>query len=354
MSKSSKSSKSQAKKRKSGTGEEKPAVRRDPKFEADELDVLVKEVHEKRHLLFGNFDSSLSMSMDKARDLIWQGITTKINGVNSKGFTRSKEKVREKWGYYKSDVKMKARKVADERRPTGKNSPAKTPPLTPNELLVLEVIGQVAVEGHEDGIDTLTLESQTGTEETDGDDHAGSSPAVVVVHEQHVNDDVFYIAPSSISGILHDAHETLGFHDKYDMYDPPTKKPSLTSSMVDLTQPQLPTYDNPLIDQDHSTFPMITPIKNKSETNTQMNNNETTETVSSERMKTTNLKELKFRKKMSNEKKKDIVPKTMSDGEKIINVEERKLQVLEGIGSTLVDIKYYLSKLVPENENDET
>ena len=161
---------------------------REKRYSSDEIDVLIKKVYEHRHILFGNFDNTLSVQLEKTRSLLWTSIAKHVSSVNPKVPDRTKEKVKEKWKYLKSDIKLKARKIADLNRRTGKNDPeGGVQQLTPTELLVQEIITKECVEGHTEGVDTLEIECVSrqqehgSREEAVGTSTAHGSSAVATV-----------------------------------------------------------------------------------------------------------------------------------------------------------------------------
>ena len=75
-------------------------VKRRPNFSDREVDMLIKEVDKRKHILFGNF----AMGITKSRK---EGLWKEIANLVSEGqeFKRTKEEVKTKWGNIRGNIK---------------------------------------------------------------------------------------------------------------------------------------------------------------------------------------------------------------------------------------------------------
>lgn len=88
-------------------------------FSDAEIEVLLSEVHSKRHILFSSVHSGVS-GPKKA----WQHITDAVNGVSS--VNRTVPEVRRKWFDIKLDSKKRISSLRKNRIQTGEGPPSIT------------------------------------------------------------------------------------------------------------------------------------------------------------------------------------------------------------------------------------
>ncbi|XP_055954378.1 nuclear apoptosis-inducing factor 1-like [Patella vulgata] len=110
------------------------------------LGVLIVGVEKNYGILKGKLSSSLTRS---SKDGVWENICTKVNSVSSEN--RSIEDIKKKWSDYSSGLKKK--EGARRREMTGGGDAP--PDLTDMEQKVINIIGDVAIDGVIGGIDTM-------------------------------------------------------------------------------------------------------------------------------------------------------------------------------------------------------
>ena len=126
------------KKKNVSSNEDVDAKARSSNFVAEEIEVLVTEMEQHRHILIGKFSNKISKQKKKS---IWQAITDKINAAG-KNEKRSVQQVKNKWKDISSRSKKKsAERKADTQRRTG-GGKAKTKELTDIETRVVALLGK--------------------------------------------------------------------------------------------------------------------------------------------------------------------------------------------------------------------
>ncbi len=130
---------------------EKQLVKK-PHFTETEVSAIVEEVGEKKDILFSSLNNLVT---NKLKDDTWRGISAKVNALTPGGVTSSRTaaEVRKKWQDLKNRTKAKECERKKKARTTaGGGKPPKD--LTEQELQVLNIIGEVAVNGIPQGVDT--------------------------------------------------------------------------------------------------------------------------------------------------------------------------------------------------------
>lgn len=116
-------------------------------FSAAEVEVLVDEVEMHKSFLFAKFGSNVSNSM---KTKLWQDITEKVNAVGV-GEVRSIDGVKKKW--YDTASKTKKKESCRRREMTATGGGSVGIVLTAEEVKVVEILGDEAVEGISGGFD---------------------------------------------------------------------------------------------------------------------------------------------------------------------------------------------------------
>ena len=117
------------------------------RLSSEEIEILVNEVE--KHVIHGKLSNTVANTM---KNCVWQNITLKVNAVNNKE-ARNVKQIRKKWSDFTSRTKMKEAKSRREMKKTG-GGPSQCPPEDPLHTKVLGIIGDVAVSGLANGIDT--------------------------------------------------------------------------------------------------------------------------------------------------------------------------------------------------------
>ena len=133
---------------------------RQQRFSEREKEVLLDNIDANRHILFGSLSSSVT---NKLKEEKWELITKKVNAVNV-GVPRSVAKMQHKWVDWKSKTKVKAMNIKKGKLKTGRNEPLEFADLSVAENKILDIIGSVALDGEDEGIDTIddnTLEDNS-------------------------------------------------------------------------------------------------------------------------------------------------------------------------------------------------
>jgi len=121
-------------------------------FSKRETEMLVEEVESKRDVLFAKFSGSVT---NESKRKLWEEIAMKLNGLNG-GELRTGKMVKKKWQDMASIAKRKEAGRLREAMLTGGGISA-APPLSADEIKVVDVLGPVAVEGVVNGIDTADV-----------------------------------------------------------------------------------------------------------------------------------------------------------------------------------------------------
>ena len=91
-------------------------IKRNPNFSPLEIQVLVEEIDNHKHILFSRQNTTVTNAKKK---IIWESICNKVNMVNSSAYPRVSEDLRRKWSALCSAVKSKLNTLRKEARKTG-------------------------------------------------------------------------------------------------------------------------------------------------------------------------------------------------------------------------------------------
>ena len=160
--------------------------KRDPKYTPQEKEALVNLVNENKKILFGPFTSTLTSAIKCVK---WAQITKRINKIGN--HQRDVRKIQKKWSDLQSRTKIKYTKLSSKLKKaqakTGRNKPldvlSQLPPL---EQRIIDVMGETAVQGIDDGVDTLSASDENGpqTEEVTASEFENGE-------EENMNNDGF-------------------------------------------------------------------------------------------------------------------------------------------------------------------
>ena len=131
-------------------------------YSPKEMEVLVTNVREHKAELFGSFTNTITHSL---KERLWDEITQKMNAVGKS--VRTVKLVKKKWSDMTSRARNKAAALKRHRNTTGKGGcvdPGDV--LTPLEQQVVDIVGERAVTGHEDGLDTMPPETDDTINDT--------------------------------------------------------------------------------------------------------------------------------------------------------------------------------------------
>ncbi|VDI77739.1 Hypothetical predicted protein [Mytilus galloprovincialis] len=120
---------------------------RRPNFMKDELKALTDGIHQRQKLLFSSFNNT---DTHLAKERGWQQIVEEVNAVSQ--VKRSKEEIKRKWTYIKSETKKKNSQHKRSLNKTGGG-----PVDLSTERVVLGILGPTAINGISGGIETTDL-----------------------------------------------------------------------------------------------------------------------------------------------------------------------------------------------------
>ena len=127
--------------KKSSTTEKKP---RGKNFSLQETETLIENIQNHKAYLFGSFSSVVT---DEGKKKLWVEILNKVNAHNVA--PRSVVQIQKKWSDYASRTKLKAASIKRSLAKTG--NPEATPELTPIEQKAIDILGNTAIYGIEEG-----------------------------------------------------------------------------------------------------------------------------------------------------------------------------------------------------------
>ena len=172
---------------------------RGPKYSQQEVEVLAENVREHKAILLGAFTPTITAEVKEAK---WRMITDKINSVSNT--TRTVKQIKKKWSDLASRTKVKAAKI-NKGNSSGMNEvEAKESGLTQLEQTVRDVLGKTAVEGIEDGLDTLepigpidideaaspTIQEEQAQGDSEIDDDSSSVPTITTKANHQARSDL--------------------------------------------------------------------------------------------------------------------------------------------------------------------
>ena len=123
------------------------ATTRWPRFQLEEVEVLVENVEKHKNIIFSKFSDTVT---NERKAAAWKSVTDAVNSASVVG--RDIIEVRNKWRDWSSVIKNKKSKRQQELRKTGGGVVSKEVILTITEEKVLQLIGDVAVRGIRGGI----------------------------------------------------------------------------------------------------------------------------------------------------------------------------------------------------------
>lgn len=100
-------------------------VIREKKFNDEEVLALVEAIQPHYHKLFGPLNNKLTK---ENQEKLWNEVVINVNAVRT-DVVRTKDKIKEKFGYLKTDTKRFYQQQIKDMRKTGGGEPPASPPL---------------------------------------------------------------------------------------------------------------------------------------------------------------------------------------------------------------------------------
>lgn len=114
---------------------------REKKFSEKEVMALISAIEPVYDTLFGNVNNKISFD---EKEKIWDEVTKKVNAVRG-DVERTKNKIKDKWGYLKSEAKLKLQKYHEEQISTDSGDPPA--PVSEKYLRIVNMLPAEAVNG---------------------------------------------------------------------------------------------------------------------------------------------------------------------------------------------------------------
>ena len=124
-----------------------------PKYTNREVRIIAENVKQHKTILFGSFTSQIT---HEVKESTWNSIVATVNSSNgANGAIRTKKQIKKKWQEFSRRSKVKAAKVRKAQNTTGNKKLKNILSLSELEENVVDIIGETAINGLEEGIDGM-------------------------------------------------------------------------------------------------------------------------------------------------------------------------------------------------------
>jgi len=125
--------------------------KRQPNFNGEEVEILIKGVERRANILFSSFNSFVTAA---SKEKAWAEVVGEVTAVS--GVVRSAADLKKKWSALKTSAKASASVSRREASKTG-GGPRCVPEVTEQESRIAGIVGEEAFSGIVGGIDTADV-----------------------------------------------------------------------------------------------------------------------------------------------------------------------------------------------------